>query len=438
MADNFTAEAVSSSGEIFATDQNAGDSAHYPVGKLAWGPLNTFNLTDTANPFPVQLIEGSSAGPIFSHGDSAGTPSGVALVYESDTGANTFSVVGRGTPLPVQMVTDPVNVLVTDIDTAAFSGIIQNVAYSSAANGYDATNSALRVSLAAGLNDSSSPVFVDNNSAHPVFVRGVTDSTIPVSGTISISGSVATSTNMTVTNAPDTTVTVTAGTITGITTAGNDGGALDSTNSAIRVNIVAGSTTGDSTVTISNDSTQPVVVKHATPGDTNEFVFVKSAGGNYPVTQSTIPWTVVGNNDTSNRVVVQGQLSGGVLATKEQYTAVSTAGSIVAQTFSLTSAAQTVMTLEGRLHGYSLSNPDTSVNVWVNVFQDDTAGVTIGTTTPVISVMVPFGGGREMSQNPLGVYMSSGMTIVASGGAGTDTSSPSTTIEATFYFAPSS
>ncbi len=374
MADNFTAEAVSSSGEIFATDQNAGDSAHYPVGKLAWGPLNTFNLTDTANPFPVQLIEGSFAGPVFSHGDSAATPSGVALVYESDTGANVFSVVGQGTPLPVQMVTDPVNVLVTDIDTAAFSGIIQNIAYSSAANGYDATNSGLRVSLAAGLNDSSSPVFVDNNSAHPVFVRGVTDSTVPVSGTVSISGSVATSTNITVTNAPDTTVTVTASTITGITTAGNDGGALDSTNSAIRVNVVAGSAGGDSTVTATISGTPGVAPAAST-----------ALGG--------------------------------------------------AQAFAATisSAATLVSGTPTRLYSYHVFNPDTAADVFLKVYND--TAVTLGTDSAVMDLGIPFGGGAVLNF-PVGVNFSNGISLAVAGGAGsTNHTAPSTSLVVTVTYA---
>lgn len=82
-----------------------------------------------------------------------------------------------------------------------------------------------------------------NNSTAPVHVT--TDSGSPP--TVAVSGYVAPSTTVTVTGytAPSTTVTSTISAIT--TTTG--GGALDSTNSAIRVNVVAGSAAGDSTVT---------------------------------------------------------------------------------------------------------------------------------------------------------------------------------------------
>ncbi len=160
MPDNFTSELVDSAGEIFATDAIGGSSVHYPIGKLAWGPLNTANLTDTSTPLPVQvngngtsssapffvrgsnadatvpvagtvtiqgnasvspaagasfpvaidstdivrakLVESDSAGPVFTEGDSAGAARFFAVGFESDSTANVFSVVSSGTPLPVQ------------------------------------------------------------------------------------------------------------------------------------------------------------------------------------------------------------------------------------------------------------------------------------------------------------------------------------------------
>ncbi len=160
MPDNFTSELVDSAGEVFATDAIGGSSVHYPIGKLAWGPLNTANLTDTASPLPVQLngngtssstpffvrganddstvpvagtvtIQGNasvspvagasfavaidsadivrakiadsdSAGPVFTEGDSAGSARFFAVGFESDSAANAFNVVSAGTPLPVQ------------------------------------------------------------------------------------------------------------------------------------------------------------------------------------------------------------------------------------------------------------------------------------------------------------------------------------------------
>jgi hypothetical protein len=50
MADNVTASAGTGDGAVFATDQNpAGSSEHYPLSKLVWGALNTFNIVDAAS-----------------------------------------------------------------------------------------------------------------------------------------------------------------------------------------------------------------------------------------------------------------------------------------------------------------------------------------------------------------------------------------------------
>ncbi len=160
MPDNVTTELVDSAGEIFATDAIGGSSVHYPIGKLAWGALNTANLTDTSSPLPVQIkgnglsstaplfvrgsnadssvpvtgtvtiqgnasvspaagasfavtidsadivrakiVESDSAGPVFTEGDSAAAARFFAVGFESDSAANAFSVVSAGSPMPVQ------------------------------------------------------------------------------------------------------------------------------------------------------------------------------------------------------------------------------------------------------------------------------------------------------------------------------------------------
>src|SRR5882724_2219832 len=60
MADDVTAPG---SGEKFATDQDPGSLAHYPLEKIAWGPNDTFNRTDdtSGKRFPVKVGEGLAA-----------------------------------------------------------------------------------------------------------------------------------------------------------------------------------------------------------------------------------------------------------------------------------------------------------------------------------------------------------------------------------------
>lgn len=217
MPDNFTSELVDSAGEIFATDAIGGSSIHYPIGKLAWGALNTANLTDTASPLPVQvngngmsstapffvrgsnvdasvpiagavtiqgdasvspaagasfavaidsadivrakIVESDSAGPVFTEGDSAASARFFAVGFESDSATNAFSVVSTGSPMPVQG------------DTVV------------SITGYVAPSTVITVT-----NMSDSTVTVANSSTAPFFVRGVGDSTVPVSGTVTVQG----------------------------------------------------------------------------------------------------------------------------------------------------------------------------------------------------------------------------------------------------------
>lgn len=115
----------------------------------------------------------------------------------------------------------------------------------------------------------------------------------------------------------------------------------------------------------------------------------------------------------------------------------SATGALSEITLTLSSVAQTVMTASGRLYGYSLSNPDTADNAWILVYPDDSAGVTLGTSSAQKRQMVPFGGGREAYWNK-GIFMSSGMSVTAAAtAASTAHDTPAATITATLYYAPS-
>ena len=96
MADNVIANA-GSGGATFATDQRSSDSAHFPLNKLAWGALDTFNIVDTSAPFPIQLR--NSGGTAI--GDAT-TPIQVSL---ANTAANATAVKTDGSA-----VTQPVSI----------------------------------------------------------------------------------------------------------------------------------------------------------------------------------------------------------------------------------------------------------------------------------------------------------------------------------------
>ncbi len=416
MADNFTAEKVSSADQIFATDQRASDSAHFPIGKLSWGALNTFNITDTSTPLPVQLISGNSG-----------------IEFNIGNQSTVFTQTGYSTI-----------VTVTDLSTATK---IQIEPVTSSAN----------------------RTFVDNNSAHPVFVRGLGDSTVPVSGTVSVSNIASNDTVVTVTNIADndTLVTVTGlvapvGSSRGessstplfVTGPGADTAhaivvrGMGSTNVVVEGTVTVSNIDGnDTTVTVAalttaskvqikNDTGDAIAVQGLTDShvaitnDSGNAVFVRGLTNSIVdvlVTNTNITVTNIADNDTTVTV------TNGLL--KE---APSSAGGLTATTILLSSAEQDFMTAVGRLFHISVSNESSDADVWFRVFTDDAGGVTLGDTVPVISQVIPQQGGREMDFGPYGVAMSSGMSIAAAATANdTVHDTPSTTAYLTAYFAPS-
>lgn len=59
MADNVQADLATTSGAIFKTDQDSGDSSHVPFTKLMFGALNTFTVVDSTHGLPVEVVASS-------------------------------------------------------------------------------------------------------------------------------------------------------------------------------------------------------------------------------------------------------------------------------------------------------------------------------------------------------------------------------------------
>jgi len=125
MADNVVANA-GSGGATFASDDIGG--VQYPIAKLAWGPLDTANLVDTASgkPMPVQLR--LNAGTVL--GDAT-TPVQVSV---ANTGANATAI-----KVDNSAVTQPVS------NAGTFAVQVSSIAAGSNAIGKLATNSGVNI-----------------------------------------------------------------------------------------------------------------------------------------------------------------------------------------------------------------------------------------------------------------------------------------------------
>lgn len=351
----FQAEATNTGGEKFAIFKTTTDSFVYPIGFSAWGDSGSINVTSTSAPFPVTLVSGNSGIEV-----NAAISTASKIQVKNDS-ADAIFVRGL-TSSAITISTD------TTVTIAALS--------------------------------TASKIQVKNDSADAIFVRGLTNSAITIS----------TDTTITITNPTDTTVTIAAldsGSL--IRTHLDSGGpGYDTTNSALRVNVVAGGDANDTTVTISNDSADPIGV----------------------------------TNNSANAVWVQNDTGGPVhtqyVGTQRvgQFAAADSNGALQSFTGTISSVATTVTSSAGRLYGYQIGNPDTAGNVYLKVYQDDSAGVTLGTSSAAMDLFIPFGGGAVAPNLGAGIWMSSGISLAAAGGAGsTDHSAPSTSLIVTVWFA---
>lgn len=247
---------------------------------------------------------------------------------------------------------------------------------------------------------------------------------------------------------------------------GADSGSIQSTDTGAPFPVrLFGNDSGQPVFTVNNSATQLYV-----QADSNNPVFVRDENSTtvtvtgYVAPSTTITITNIASNDTV--VTVTGYVAPSTTVTITGYVAPSTTAAIssvsgvvsveptssakvalrttdvangmLTSEINLSSLAQTIMDASGMLYGWSLSNESTSANVWLKAFEDDSGGVTLGTTSPKFNVMIPFGGGRE-AFFPTGIPMSSGMSVAAAAtAASTAHDAPSSTGWATIYYDPSS
>lgn len=198
----------------------------------------------------------------------------------------------------------------------------------------------------------------------------------------------------------------------------------------------------------SSDSNQPLFVNNNSAtqlyvrADSNNPVFVRDENS------TTVTVTNIAGNDTvftqtgySTIVTVTNIADNDTTVTVTGYTSSvgligqsAAAGGLTAVTGALSSTAFDVMTAVGRLYGYAVFNPDTAANVFMKIYEDNG---TLGTQIAVMDIMIPFGGGANVSI-PQGITMSSGMTVTIAATAGSTVhDTPSTAGVGTFWFAPS-
>jgi hypothetical protein len=93
---------------------------------------------------------------------------------------------------------------------------------------------------------------------------------------------------------------------------------------------------------------------------------------------------------------------------------VNAAASIFRAAAGVTNVGQTVKATPGKVFGFTVSNPGAAA-AYFNLY--NTTSITIGTTVPVLQILVPIGGTVAVSQATLGLNFATAIAVAA-----TDTS----------------
>lgn len=411
MANNFTAEKTDSGGEIFATRQIGTSSVHYPVGLIAWGSSGSESVTSSSSPFPVQLFGNglSSTLPLFVNNNS-GQP-----LFVRGVGSSSVPVTNdTSTPLVVRGLTN-------SAVTVSLSG-----------NASVVTSSAAPLHVR-GLTDSH--VAVTGDSGSPVFVRGLGDSTLPVSGTVAVTHAGLAALSSAFTSSDELKVQVTNPTNTTVTAViSGNASVVTSTSAPLHVRGLT-----DSHVAITNDSGNPIFVR----GLTNSGVNVINSTATALVVRGLTNSGVNVINDTATPIVVRGVGSSSVPITGSSTTQIGTVTNPAADSLGLTpftasvsSVVTTVKGTVGRLYGWYISNPSSNTaGAYLKVYPEDSAGVTLGTSSAALDFWIPPEGAANQSV-PGGISLSSGIGVAAAGGAGsTNHAAPPANLTVSLWYA---
>ena len=175
MADNIVAEAVVTGGATFATDQDSIGLQHYPLTKIVWGALDTFNVTDTASgkAFPVQLRTPLGDSVVDDTKDAVKVVQATAADLNVTIGNTTLAVTQSGT----WVLGANSGVDIGDVDVTSFPTTVHSEDFDTG-TGTD-TTLAFGIALPA-----SGGAVAGGTSTNPLRTDPTGTTTQPVSGTI--------------------------------------------------------------------------------------------------------------------------------------------------------------------------------------------------------------------------------------------------------------
>lgn len=135
----------------------------------------------------------------------------------------------------------------------------------------------------------------------------------------------------------------------------------------------------------------------------------------------------IGGTDGTNMRVLS-VTTAGVLKTTQTYQTSNGSNTFNSQ---VTNSSVSVKASAGALYGYHIGNSNTG-GVYVFIYDTASAGVTVGSTTPRLTLWIPGGGGAVVSWNP-GIDFTTAISVAAST-ARNSSAAPATQIDVNLIF----
>jgi hypothetical protein len=368
MADGLTLNA-GSGGATLATDDIGG--THYQIVKLAAGALDSATLVSSSNPLPVGDAGGSLTvdGTVAVSGTVAVTDNAGSLTVDAPVGTPVFVRLSDGAAaISALPVTDNAGSLTVD-GTVGISGTVTVDSELTTADLDTGAGTDTRAVVGLVYGASGGGVLVSTTNPLPIADNG---GSVTVDGTVSITA-----------------------------------------NSSVNVSQVAG-TTPDTNSGNKSAGTLRVVLATDQPALTNKLLVTPDsvalpANQSVNVSQINGVTPLMGNGATgtgSHRVTIASDNT--AFAVNAQVTPV-TSGGLSTASGSIGATVTAVKAGAGQLYGYYFYNPNASV-AYVQVFDVATGSVTLGTTTPKLSLGIPAGSAANLDISN-GVAFGTAITI---------------------------
>lgn len=335
------------------------------------------DITSTGGALDVNIASGLSSGTQYTEGDTDASITGTALMFESNTGTNAVSVVSNSTPLPIS---DAGGAITVDGTVTANLSAVDNAVLDQIELNQDSQTSLLTTIDS----DTSNLPTIETNTNFGTVVGGGTE-----------------------TGALRVTI---ANNSTGVVSIDDNGGAI----------------TVDGTVTANLSATDNAVLDQIELNQDSQTAILTTIDSDTGAIKTAVETIDNAISGSEMQVDVVGALPTGTNTIGAVNVKPTTSGGLsIFRSIDLDESEEQVKSSAGQVFGWYIYNNSSAVT-YVKFYNATAASVTVGTTTPVMTVPIPASAGANVEFTN-GIEFDTAITVAATGAVGdSDTTAPAT------------